>query len=143
MNLRFPVKLPVAVGSHLIPTIQVAPPGNLPGQVSDTLTNGNGDTVSLRLPMLFPVFVAETIAVGLIVPTATVPKATVVGLNSSGPPGDAFCARARSGAARAIAMRSAKLKLENVKVNNFGRLMMNPPMSSAVTNILEKAPRLP
>jgi hypothetical protein len=86
------------------------------------------------------VFVAETIAVGLIVPTATLPKATVVGLSSSGPPGDAFCARARSGAAKAIAMRSAKLKPENVKpenvkVDNFGRLMMNPPMSSAVTDI--------
>jgi hypothetical protein len=84
--------------------------------------------LNLTLPLMM--LVAWTVCEGLVVPTLTLPKARLVGLSFSD------CALASAGAAKPIKKRSAKLKTENVKVDNLGRDMINPPE----TYVCESAP---
>lgn len=92
-----------------------------------------GDVVVMLLNLilkLVKVLVAVTVCDGLVVPTLTLPKARLVGLTSSCP-----CAAAGSAAARSIEQRRKKLRTENVKMDNFDRGMVIPPMNSAATNV--------
>jgi hypothetical protein len=73
---------------------------------------------------LAKVLVAVTVCDGLVVPTLTLPKARLAGLTIS-------CAEAGVAAASPIEKRRKKLRTENVKMDNFDRNMVIPPMNSA------------
>jgi hypothetical protein len=73
----------------------------------------------LRLPL--PLLVPVTLCDGLVVPTATSPKARLVGATVN------VAACASDGTARLIAKRRKKLGTETARRDDFGRAMINPP----------------
>ena len=81
---------------------------------------------------LLDLLVASTVCEELVLPMATLPKLRLLGLTLSFAFG---CAKTAAGAAMLITKRSAKLKPENAKIDDFGRDMVNPPRNRAVTNV--------
>jgi hypothetical protein len=82
--------------------------------------------------------VSVSVCEGLVLPTVTLPKLSNGGFSSSLPVSlPLLSANARLGAAKPITRRSAKLKTENVKIDDFGRDMFNPRTNTAVTNVCE------
>jgi hypothetical protein len=73
----------------------------------------------------------------LVLPTATLPKFSAVGLATSSCTPSRSAARA--GAARPTIRSSARLKTENPKAYDFGSDMIDPPMNRAVTSTFQKS----
>jgi hypothetical protein len=87
------------------------------------------------------VLVTVVVCAALVVPMVTLPKLSCSGFTCScSPVSFSNCAKVRLGAARPNAKRRKKLRTENVKMDNFDRDMVIPPMNSAATNVYESAP---
>jgi hypothetical protein len=83
LNASVPLKTPTVVGLHSTLTLQVRPPPNEPSQVSADLMNGGEVTMLVNVIAVFPELVAITVCVELVVPTTTLPKATLLGTSAS------------------------------------------------------------
>jgi hypothetical protein len=75
--------------------------------------------------------VIVSVCEGLVVPTVTLPKLSTTGLASNSPVSLLVFANARLAFARPSSRRRAKLKIVDVKTDDFGRDMINPPENRA------------
>jgi hypothetical protein len=118
LKVSVPLKVPALVGLHATPTMHIWPASNEPSQVSAVLMKGAVVVMLMNLIRCSSkVLVAVTFCEGLVVPTATLPKARLVGTTLRPP----SSAEAGVAAARPIAKRKAKVNTENAKRDDFDR----------------------
>jgi hypothetical protein len=109
-------------------------PQVVPVMVKPFVTKVDENVIESSLNWLVTVSGCEA----LVVPTATFPNLSAVGLAPSS------CTPSRSanagvGAARPIIRRSARPKTENPKAYDFGSDMIDPPMNRVVTSTFQKS----
>jgi hypothetical protein len=122
------VKDPFFVGLHATLTLQLARGPKVLPQVLLVITKPDVTEMLENVRMSSSSwFLTVSVCEALVVPTVTLPKLSDEGLPSSG---SVSFANARLAFARPSSRRRAKLKTENVKMDDFERDMINPPEKS-------------
>ncbi len=137
-------KVPTATGTNFALTVQVAPGASVPGTGQVPIfpqLNGPLDMELLvKLTVAPPVFVRVVINIALVLPTATLPKAILVGLADSVPIAVAFTVTEAVayfvGSATLVALTVTVVFVVTVGALNKPELLTVPAVADQVTAVL-------